>query len=364
MSRQYRNIVQFVAPHGYHLMTTEQEYVDMREKVFIVRCPRLHDMELVIGSFINKKSKFTREQIPMEQFCSVCVGESNKAESEKTFKERIEEVSGHVVLELDNQTRKVVYQCGTCGEKSASFIQNLVHNSGVCHHCQNDKFKLAYEDVKQRVEARGFTLLLKEDEYVNNKQLLPVVCPCSQVQHVVLRGITRGRFCMQCQTARTKATCMERYGETNVSKVPEIFERIVAGLYKRKSFTFPKTGRCVTLMGYEPQAIEYLLSQPDAVLGRMIQEEDIKTGAEIPRFRYQHDGEHVYFPDLMVDKMIVEVKSDYTFGYHPRLNQSKARAVIEQGYVMRFLIFDRKMNVLDKVFRTASDLNDDLFEIN
>ena len=361
MAIQYRNIIKFVEPHGFTVRTNEEEYkeLDQKNRTILFECPFKHEMRLGHAVYINKKSKFLREKLSMKDFCSVCVSIQNKKEAEDGFIEEIENQTGHLILELDNQTREVIYQCGMCGEKNHSYIQNMKNNTGVCHHCQNEQFKVTHDDLKQRVEEKGLVLSTKEGEYDNNKNVF-VTCKCGTTYKTRITDIRRGRMCVTCKPTRSKTTCMLRYGEDNVSKVPYIYDKIMASSFCRKEFMFPITRREVIIMGYEPQAIMYLLAQKeDPLLGRTIEEDEIRVGKEVPRIRYHTDDgkEHIYFPDLFIKdtKIIIEIKSDYTFHYHPRLNYLKGRKVVEEGYTFRLMIFNKRMEVADLICRTVDE---------
>ncbi len=364
MARQYQNIISFVAPFGFTVVTEKEEYclLPQEKRVVIFRCTKGHEMQLGHAVFINKKSKFVREKLDMNDFCSFCVAVKNKEESEEKFRNEIEEDTGHYIIHLDNQTREVVYRCGHCGEKNHSFIQNLKVNTGYCHHCQNNQFKLEYEDIKQRVEEKGLRLLLKKDEYKNNKQYFQLTCICGNNYESVLRDITRGRLCIKCQQDRIKKTCLEKYGEDNVSKVPHIFYKILLSCANRKTVTLPKSGRELIVMGYEPQAIQFLLGQEnDPILEKKIEEDDIIVGKDVPRFRYLLDdgSSHLYFPDIFIrdSNLIIEVKSIYTFHYHVRINYLKFRKVVQDGYRLRLLMYQGyKMNLTDITCITLEDV--------
>jgi hypothetical protein len=364
MARQYQNIISFVKPHGFTLITQKEDYciIEQEKRTIVFKCVHGHEMKLGHAVFINKKSKFLRENLPMKDFCSVCVSLKNKNESEQKFKNDIEESTGHTIIELDNQTREVIYRCGNCQEKNHSYIQSLKVNTGYCQHCQNEQFKLEYDDVKQRVEEKGLTLLLKQDEYKNNKQYLPLICSCGNTYESVLRDISKGKICMKCQPERIKKTCLEKYGEDNVSKVPSIFYKILQSQANRKHVILPKTGRELIVMGYEPHAIMFLLQQDiDPILNRKIEEDDIIVGKDVPRFRYEMDDatKHLYFPDMLIrsSNLIIEVKSVYTFHYHVRMNYLKFRKVVEDGYRLRLLMFKGyKKELIDITCTTLDDV--------
>lgn len=191
------------------------------------------------------------------------------------------------------------------------------------------------------------TLLTKEDEYTNNKQKIKMLCKCGEPYEAVLSDIKRGKNCKSCKTEKFKETCLEIYGEDNVSKVPFIFEKILISNFRRKVFEFPETKRKVIVMGYEPMAITTLISrETDPYLLKKIHEDDIILGKEIKRFRYKdNEGtDHVYFPDIYINNTnhIIEVKSDYTFYRDREINILKFRAVVENGYILRLMIYNDK----------------------
>lgn len=364
MARQYQNIISFVKPHGFTLITQKEDYciIEQEKRTIVFKCVHDHEMKLGHAVFINKKSKFLRENLPMKDFCSVCVSLKNKNESEQKFKNDIEESTGHTIIELDNQTREVIYRCGNCKEKNHSYIQCLKVNTGYCQHCQNEQFKLEYDDVKQRVEEKGLTLITKKDEYKNNKQKLKITCLCGSNHQAVLIDITRGKLCQKCKVTKYKATCLEQYGEDNVSKVYDIFAKIQFHSFSHKHVILPKTGRELVVMGYEPQAIMFLLQQDvDPILNRKIEEDDIIVGKDVPRFRYEMDDatKHLYFPDMLIrsSNLIIEVKSVYTFHYHVRMNYLKFRKVVEDGYRLRLLMFKGyKKELIDITCTTLDDV--------
>lgn len=364
MARQFENVLSFVTPHGFTVVTQKEEYciLSQEQRTILFKCKKGHEMKLGHAVFINKKSKFLRENLLMEYFCSVCVSIKNKKESEETFTKDIEEHTGHYVIFLDNQTREVVYRCGNCGEKNHSFIQSMKVNTGYCHHCQNDQFKLHYDDVKQRVEEKGLVLLTEKHEYKNNKQKLKITCSCGNYHEAVLIDITRGKLCQICKVTKYKATCLATYGEDNVSKVFDIFAKIQFHSFSHKRMILPKTGREIILMGYEPQAVQFLLQQKiDSIIQVPIEEDDIIVGKEVPRFRYEMDDgtKHIYFPDIHIrdSNLIIEVKSIYTFHYNLRMNYIKFRKVVEDGYRMRLLMFKGyKMDLTDITCTTLDDV--------
>jgi len=364
MSRQFENIISFIEPFGYEIITKKEDYIllPQEKRIILFKCKNGHVMKLGHAVFINKKSKFIREQINMDHFCSVCLSSIKKEESEEKFTLEIEEKTGHSILLLDNQTREVFYQCGNCNEKNHSFIQSMKVNTGYCHHCQNDQFKLNYYDIKNRVEEKGLLLLTEKNSYKNNKQKLQFKCICGNYHESVLIDIMKGKLCKMCKVTKYKNTCLEKYGEDNVSKVYEFFSKIQFHSLSHKKIILPITKRELIVMGYEPKAIMFLLQQEiDPILKIKIEEDDIIVGKDVPRFRYKLDDDtkHVYFPDIVIRNttLIIEVKSIYTFHYHVRTNYLKFRQVVKDGYILRLLMFNgNNMNLTDITMYSLEDV--------
>lgn len=359
MARQYTNIIEFLAPHNYSFLMTKEEYIGSDKKTLPIQCPENHVFTMTFDSFRNKRLIYTKKALDMKSFCSTCSLSDQKVNAEDDQKERIEKKTGHKVLQIDRTTRKVIYECGKCGQKNSSYTTNLLgHNKGRCGKCEQDHNKLDFDDLKRRVEAMGVQLLTKKEEYVNNKMLLSLICACGNPDQKKLSDIIKGKGCKEfCKTKKMVDTCQDRYGVSNPSQDPKIFAKIQSSLYRKKEFTFPITGRKVYLMGYEPQAITYLLAQEkDKYLQRKIEEDDILTGEDIPTFKYEG---HVYHPDLFVkEDMILEVKGDWTFHRDKEVNTKKFKAVIRDGYKLRVILMYENGEVQeDLLFEKESDVD-------
>jgi hypothetical protein len=119
----------------------------------------------------------------------------------------------------------------------------------------------------------------------------------------------------------------------------------------------------VYLMGYEPQAVMYLLGQEqDKYLQKKIEEDDIFTGKMVPRFKYE---DHTYFPDLFLEEknMIVEVKGDWTFHRDKEVNEKKFKAVIREGYALRLILMYENGEVQDDLLFEKEEDVDVMYEM-
>ena len=348
---KYDNIVNFLS--DYEIVTQMDEFY--KEKKIEFKCKLNHINTLTSNSFSNKKTK-----IPAEDFCTTCKKIKELEIHTEEFVSKIKLKSGHIVLSVNFSTRVVIYECFTCKTECKTFIGNLLKSNGVCSQCQNDKNKLDFKYIQSQVSQQSMVLLTKKEDYVNNKQKLKLLCICGNFHDAVLSDIKRGKKCIICKLEKCKKTCIERYGADNVSKVPEIYKKILRSSFYSKKFVFPKTKREIWVMGYEPQAVLWMLAQKcDPLLNRIIEEDDITN--DIINFSYEN---HVYFPDFMFKetKIIIEVKSIYIFNKDHHKNKLKFQTVVNHGYILRLIMFDEKMIVKDYVCKTLIDI-DELFEI-
>ena len=112
---------------------------------------------------------------------------------------------------------------------------------------------------------------------------------------------------------------------------------------KFKVYTLP-SGTSIKLQGYEPFAMDYLLT--------VFHETDIVTQRhEIPTFKYSiHGVDHIYYADFLIKSTntIIEVKSTWTDRLEIEINELKKKSVITNGYNFVKLIFDSKRNLMIK----------------
>jgi hypothetical protein len=134
-------------------------------------------------------------------------------------------------------------------------------------------------------------------------------------------------------------TCIFRYGGTNVMHSVEIFERSVKNALKKKEYILP-SGRLLSVQGYEPFAIKWLLDNDYSEEDLYICNKDIES--RIGKIRYPR-GEKMsrYYPDIFIlkDNLIIEVKSEYTYNQNKEINELKKTACLNAGLNFKFMIF-------------------------
>lgn len=209
---KFNNIKDFLIP--------EYNLEDFKNNKIIFKCKYNHINELSVNSFQNKRYKISKED-----FCIICKQDEENKEKFQKLKEEIENKNGHILIEL-GKDRKVIYKCGNCEEITNSTLSSLKRGTGFCIKCQNDKNKIKFEDLINIVKDNNCELLIKENEYENNKQKLKIRCECGEINFAVLSDIKRGKKCIKCKITKCKETCEEKYGVDNVFKSEEIKEKI------------------------------------------------------------------------------------------------------------------------------------------
>jgi hypothetical protein len=149
-------------------------------------------------------------------------------------------------------------------------------------------------------------------------------------------------------------TLKDKYGDDYFSKKTKLqWERrskeeidlIVskANLTKTKNDSNPKPyknankkvfikGKCFKVQGYEDIAL-HLLSE-------IVELEKIKVGKDVPRILLP-TGKY-YYPDISIDNLIIEVKSEYTYNVKLSENLLKQEETIKSGYGHIFFVIHSK----------------------
>jgi hypothetical protein len=353
MSRQYNNILKHLQD-CFIINTSLDDYSKMDEKSreFSFTCKKQgHLNTLKHTSYVNKRSLFNKENKQLEDFCVYCINEKEKEDNFEKYKNEILENSGHLLLSYDVKSRDAVYICGNCNEQNKTHMSNLLHyNLGNCFKCQNHKFRLSYDKLKEDVEKHGFKLLTKLDEYISNKQKLNVICKCGKKYQTYLVSIRQDKHCEEnCKIEKCEKTCIEKYNERNVMHVDDIFYKSQINQITNKEYTFKNKDKII-VQGTEDLTIDYLLKYENKILKRMITEDEIVV-KNIPSFKYTYEGkEHKYYPDIYIKdtKLIIESKMVNIHNRQgPLKNYCKYKGVNSNGYDIMIINYNNKKELLD-----------------
>jgi len=124
---------------------------------------------------------------------------------------------------------------------------------------------------------------------------------------------------------------MEKYGVESISQIAEIQDKKVTTGFKRKKYIW-KTGEISIVQGYENIILRELEENGYTV------EQVITDSKDMPQFWYYYqDKKKRYFPDIYIpkEKLVIEVKSNYTNSCNEEINQLKFQSVIDNGYDFR-----------------------------
>lgn len=174
------------------------------------------------------------------------------------------------------------------------------------------------------------------------------------------------RTCAWSSTGRQnsrRATCLDRYGVTHVSKDKEIHARKMATcrmnfgtdypMQNRKLFDQAQrtsslvkpvvlNGKTIWTRGYEQQVIKRLLDKGFA-------KQEIRPPKRSYRYKDSEGNTRRYHPDLCVRDYVVEVKSPYTAGLTPgsspelfKTLRRKAKSVIHSGDNFVMIVADKQ----------------------
>lgn len=120
-----------------------------------------------------------------EQRCPPCQLKKRSL-SDKEFKKYVEERGDLLLSEYIDSRSKVTIFCTICS-KEYCIQANTYRRGGGCKTCAINKQKLTYEEVKQRIEFYGDTLLSKD--YINTCTPLEIKCGlCSSIFYKTLRS--------------------------------------------------------------------------------------------------------------------------------------------------------------------------------
>jgi hypothetical protein len=131
------------------------------------------------------------------------------------------------------------------------------------------------------------------------------------------------------------------YNSIEENKIKRADALNYGGRYKWHKFILP-SGAVVKTQGYENKAILLLLLSYN--------EEDIIIGGKAIRkelgniFYVCNEKKHLYVPDIYIKSLhtIIEVKSEWTFQKNEDINALKMAAVLKSGIKFRYMVFNKK----------------------
>lgn len=366
MALRFRNFSKIITQHEFQVLMTEEEFIQSRNVRY--KCLKNHISELDENSFRNKTA-------PSKMKCmlSLC----GKCNEHLTLLDKLETKAGDLgfkIMELEEDNLHVTYKCG-CGAVNKSDTKSICRSSRTssCPKCQNNPYKLNFDDVVISFEARGCRLLTRKEDFKNNKQLLEYICSCGSKGRMTYHALCRGRLCLECRVMRSKETSMERYGTDNPSKsdiikqrivdtnvrrhgveyamqLPAFFRKAQQTSFQRRKYVSP-FGDIYMIMGYEDMCLDEIFEVYGDIQVLAGEDENIPVISYI-----SNDGkEHTYYPDIYIPSlnMLLEVKSTYRYEQEKDAIIAKAEAS-SKLYDFQIVIYKNRRSD-GKVFQGTFD---------
>lgn len=222
-----------------------------------------------------------------------------------------------------NARTPVQVKCKTCGyEWIHANPPDLAAGRVGCPSCTG-RLPLTRERAQLKLDKLTNGTCLIESDFNSARDKVRVRCTvCDSVSSprisALLHSRQKGSGCIHCD---------RKFQERVMSNRTYRFKEVTI---KRRKFV---------LMGYEPQAIEWILDK------RLASVADLVTGvANVPRIRYAlGKREHYHYPDMWIptQNRLVEVKSTYTLLgtlRSFRMAAAKRLAAEAEGYVYSLLL--------------------------
>jgi hypothetical protein len=202
--------------------------------------------------------------------------------------------------------------------------QSLLNKYGVEHHLQLEEYQL---------KQRQTNLARYGKEYVAQV--------AENIQKTKDIKLQRYGDAVYNNRKQNKETCMKKYGVSNVSQDPTIFELIQQRTYGKKNYILP-SGKVVKIQGYEDRALDELFKQGYKEEDILISLIDINDKIGKIYYNDATGKKHRYFPDFYIisENKIVEVKCKYKYTYEKNIEKNllKKQACLDMGLNFEFKI--------------------------
>jgi hypothetical protein len=135
---------------------------------------------------------------------------------------------------------------------------------------------------------------------------------------------------------KCKQYMIDKYGVSNPAHIPEVAEKICSNRYK-KYYEVVLNGEKIKLQGFEPYGLEFLKT-------KFSENEILYKKVDMPEIYYFHKNKkRRYYPDFYLPhyKMVVEIKSMYTYLKDFEVNSKKFSSTTNDGYTHLLLIFEK-----------------------
>lgn len=253
---------------------------------------------------------------------------SNKDYIQQRFKEKYGVSNPSNVNEILEKTKKTNLErygveWNIVSEKSQEKQKKTnLKRYGVENYASSIEFKERKEEIKKKQKRTS------REKYGTDYPMQSDQCKKkAKITFLETYGCEHAMMTIETKEKKNK-TMLEKYGVEHYSQDPKNFDCIVRKMYNTKIYKW-KTGEISFVQGYEPIVLRELEEKGYKF-------NDIKTdGADIPSFWYTYKNKKKrYIPDFYIpsEKLIIEVKSDFTLQLDKEINKLKFETVKNAGY--------------------------------
>lgn len=237
--------------------------------------------------------------------------------------------------------------CGTLNKDTSNKLKTTcIEKYGVDNYSKTKEFKERMVEMNQR--DYGVDWYQQSVNFKNKSK-------STQIERYGVDNYSKTEYFKE----RFKKTCIEKYGVDHYSKSVEFKDKFFmtneleygsirkdSTFFKYKNYTLP-TGELVKLQGYEPFALDILLSQYD-INDISMTYIDIKNSIGIVEY-VMNGNKRMYIPDFYINssKKIIEVKSTYTYKVQLEKNLLKKQACLDMGLLFEFWIISPNGELID-----------------
>ena len=360
----YVEVVKCLESLGYIIQVTEEEYNKLKNSTKIpALCPLNHGLthvsirNLKLGQTCCKQCG--REKAKKTNL--IVYGAENPFASEE-IKEKIKQKN------IDNLGVPYPMQNAEVREKSKI---SVMQNWGVQNVSQHPEIR---EKVKEStLKSTGYehpmqseVVRQKHRDNMKKKWGYEYALQNPEIREKIKKmrmEISGVEFASQCPEIREKIkqTCIKNWGVENPMQCPEVYKKQQKTAFSKKPYIFP-SGKETTVQGFEGFCLD------DLVKNEKIKEEDILNEVDdMPDIWYEYkEDTRRHYPDIFIPdkKLLIEVKSIFTFDIdNPKL-LAKAFGAIKLGYSYEFRIYDPKGDLILKIPINSDDTDRDLEEMS
>ncbi len=175
-------------------------YIGHKGIFYIFQCQKNHEFHFRKNQYLNYVSK------NHDTWCLECFKKSNVYNQIQTI-----EQNSNCKFILDGEDDEYKFQCNDCNSiRIIKKLSQAVRMNSQCNHCNQINHRLSFDELEKQVKDSGFILIMKPEEYTNNKTI-KIECKHGEVMIKSLADIKRNKGCVKyCKTEKRLQTKLQK----------------------------------------------------------------------------------------------------------------------------------------------------------